>query len=407
MVRVLQIAVITLVASCGDNRAAPPQADSPPLPPLDADVCAPVIGEPDLALDLVAGGFDKPVYAGAPAGDSRIFVIEHHTGLAKIIENGVVRSIPFLDLGNEISRSTEAGLLTLAFHPRFTDNATFYVTYTRPPNELVLEEWKVDPGDPNRGDPTTRREILAISQSTAIHAGGRVAFGPDGYLYLGHGDGGPQHDPEGNAQDLGKLLGKFLRIDVDRRDPGLEYAIPSDNPFVDVPGVRGEIWAYGVRNPWGFAIDPATGHLFFGDVGLARWEEIDVIPSSAPGGNYGWPIVMGPECEIPGCDKTGLTPPLVAIAYGGSNLCATVGGAVYRGCRMPGHHGRFFYSDFCASFIHSIRWSELSPMSVVRVEHPSISNIVPFISAIGIDGHGELLIVDWDAGQIHRVVPAP
>jgi hypothetical protein len=404
MVRVMLMA---LIAACGDNLPAPPPADIAPLPPVDAGLCTPVIGEPELALELVAGGFEKPVYAGAPAGDSRIFVIEHHRGRAHVIENGVVRDTPLLDLESEITRSSEAGLLTLAFHPRFADNATFYVTFTMPGNVLALEEWKIDPSDPNRGDPASRRRILEIPQTTNFHFGGRAAFGPDGYLYLGHGDGGPQRDPEGNAQDLGKLLGKFLRIDVDRRDAGLEYAIPADNPFVDVPGARGEIWAYGVRNPWGFAIDPATGHLYFGDVGLAKWEEIDVIPASAPGQNYGWPIITGDECETPGCDKTGLVLPLVAMRYVAQQMCATVGGAVYRGCRMPGHHGRFFYSDFCASFVHSFRWSELAPTSVVVTEHASISNAVPFISAIGTDGFGELLVVDWDDGKIHRVVPVP
>jgi glucose/arabinose dehydrogenase len=405
----LRLSACLILGACSETpRGA---ADARPAV-IDAAVgpvapsCDPVLGEPELDLELVAEGFDKPVHVSAPPGDRRLFVLEQHTGRVKIIADGAVRARPFLEVGGQLARAYEQGLLSLAFHPDYAANGRFFLTFTRTDNAMMLEEWRVS-DDPDRANEGSRRTILEIPQPTNIHIGGRVEFGPDGYLYLGHGDGGPQFDPEGRAQDLGSLLGKFLRIDVDAEAAGLRYAIPADNPFVGVAGARPEIIAYGVRNPWGWSIDPATGYLYFGDVGLARWEEISVLADATAGANFGWPILMGNECVESGCDSTGLTAPLHVYSYINQQRCAVVGGQVYRGCRMPGHHGRFFFSDFCAGFVHSLRWSALTPASTEIVEHTSLVDRLPYVSGFGRDAAGELLILDWEGGKVHRIVPAP
>jgi glucose/arabinose dehydrogenase len=399
------------LAACGDERAPiVVVADAGP-PPIDGGTtraCEPVLGEPELDLELVASGFDKPVHVITPPGDARLFVLEQHAGRVRIVADGSVLPTPFLDIGDEVAKAMEQGLLSLAFHPRFAENRRFYLTYTRVDDDaLVLEEWQVSSTDPDRADPSTRRQVLAIPQGTNFHHAGRVAFGPDGYLYLGHGDGGPQHDPDGHTQDMTLLLGKFLRIDVDGRDGDLGYAIPADNPFVDVAGARPEIYALGVRNPWGWSIDPATGNLYFGDVGLAQFEEIDVLPAGAGGQNFGWPVLMGNACQTPGCDPTPYTPPVYSYAYANLQLCAVIGGHVYRGCRMPGYHGRYFFGDFCAGFLRSFRWSALDSDPVQVTEHTSLAGRIDSLSGIGLDANGELLLLDYDQGTIQRVVPKP
>jgi glucose/arabinose dehydrogenase len=372
--------------------------------------CVPVLGEPELDLELVASGFDKPVSVSVAPHDPRLFMLEQHTGRVKIVDGGQVLDEPFLDIGGEVARANEQGLLSLAFHPRYDENHRFFIAYTRASDDwLVIEEWQVAAENPDRADASTRKIILAIEQSTNFHHSGRAAFGPDGYLYIGHGDGGPQHDPMHHAQDMSLLLGKFLRIDVDSSENGLPYGIPPTNPFVHTPGARPEILALGVRNPWGWSFDAATGHIYFGDVGLAQFEEINVLPAGTSGQNFGWPMFMGNACQpdqTDSCDTTGLTPPLYQYAYSAQNLCAVVGGQVYRGCKMPGHHGRYFFGDFCAGFVRSFRWSALDPTAPLAVtEHAAISGRLEFLSGIGLDANGELLLLDHDGGTIQRVVP--
>jgi glucose/arabinose dehydrogenase len=324
-----------------------------------------------------------------------------------VVEDGQLRALPFLDLGGNVASSMEQGLLSLAFHPRFADNRRFFVSYVRRDAALVVEEWRASPDEPLRAE-GREKTIFEIPQDTsAFHYGGQIGFGPDGMLYLGRGDGGPQRDPEGHTQDLTLLFGKFLRVDVDREDAGLPYAIPADNPFVGRADARGEIYVWGVRNPWSWSIDPATGHLYFGDVGFNRWEEINVIPAGGAGRNYGWPIVTGSECEVEGCDQTGLVAPLVTYPWATLERCAAIGGHVYRGCRMPGHHGRYFYSDFCATWLRSFRWSALDDQPVTVTDHAGVSGLLYNVSSLGLDGQGELLLVDWEDGKLYRVVPAP
>ncbi len=230
-----------------------------------------------------------------------------------------------------------------------------------------------------------------------------MAFGPDGKLYIGLGDGGSAGDPLGNGQDLDTLLGKLLRIDVDAAAP---YAVPPDNPLVGRAGARGEIWAFGLRNPWRFAFDSATGDLYIGDVGQNRREEIDVGLSSRRGGeNYGWNVTEGGLCFAPasGCDTRGLTAPV--LDYGHDQGCSVTGGVVYRGCRMPGHQGRYFYGDYCTGFVRSFRLEGGRAADAVDFSarlRPGLSQV----SSFGLDADGEVLVLDYD-GELYRLIPAP
>lgn len=406
-----EVTLAALLAGCSGEPAGlvdPPAPEPDAAPPTGGlPECDPVIGEPDLALEMVAQGFDKPVQIWSAPNRDRLFVIEQHTARAWMVEDGQVLPEPFLDLGDSVSRAFEQGLLSLAWHPDFAANGRFFITYTRRDDALVLEEWWTSPDWNAAGQPEWQRELLAIEKPTNFHNGGTLGFGPDGDLYIGTGDGGPMYDLEGHAQDPGQLLGKFLRIDVDRAEGGLPYGIPPDNPFVGVAGARPEVWALGVRNPWGWSFDPATGHLYFGDVGLARAEEIDVIPAQTGGLNFGWPVLMGFDCVEPGCTSDGYQPPLTTYAYTNQELCSVIGGHVYRGCKMPGHHGKYFFSDFCAAFVRSFTWSETDPDAGTVHEWSSLSGALDKVSFIGVDRQGELLLVDWERGAIHRVVPAP
>lgn len=407
----LSLSLAWLVAlsavACGDNSVppfVPPTDDGGADPPVVED-CEPVTGEPDLTLEVVADGFDRPVHMASPPGDPRLFVLEQHTGDAWVIVDGEVLNEPFFSI-TELSRAFEQGLVGLTFHPDYALNGRFFVAYTAPDDALHIQEWQVS-GDPNLANPDTRRDILVIEQPTDYHQGGRMQFGMDGYLYIGLGDGGPQHDPEGNAQNLGSLLGKFIRIDVDNVAEGELYRIPPDNPFVDEPGARPEVYALGVRNPWGWSIDRATGHLYFGDVGLSNFEEISVLPGSSSGGeNFGWAILHGTSsCEVPGCDPTPYVPPIYEYPYVTQMRCSVVGGYVYRGCKMPGHHGKYFFTDFCSAEVQSFYWSEFQPTVESVTLWQGVSDFLFRVSAFGQDHEGELYVVEWEDGILYKIVP--
>jgi hypothetical protein len=249
-------------------------------------------------------------------------------------------------------------------------------------------------------DAGSERLLLFVEQPFANHNGGGLAFGTDGFLYIALGDGGSGGDPFGNGQDLGTLLGKLLRIDVDRGSP---YAVPADNPFVSRGGARGEIWALGLRNPFRFSVDRSTSDLFIGDVGQSRREEIDVGVATQRGGeNYGWNVMEGFLCFSPssGCNQSGLTLPVLDYSEG----CAVIGGPVYRGCRMPGYHGTYFYGDYCAAFVRSFRF--LNGAAGERRDWTgTLGRGLDLLSSFGVDADGEVYLVDQD-GEIFKVVPA-
>jgi glucose/arabinose dehydrogenase len=375
--------VAAALSSCSVLVNPPP----PPPPPGDT------------GLVLVAEGFDQPVHVTAPAGDTRLFVVEQ-TGRVKVVKDGAVLPVPFLDLATRVSLGSEQGLLSIAFDPGYASNGRVFVSYTDLQGDTRIVRYHVS-ADPDRLDPQSGDTILAVDQPYANHNGGLVAFGPDGYLYIGLGDGGSGGDPQGNGQRLTTLLGKILRIDV--ADGRRLYAVPPDNPFVGQGGgVKGEIWSYGLRNPWRFSFDRVTGDLYIGDVGQGAWEEIDVATAASGRGrgvNYGWNVMEGAHCySAPTCSTAGLALPLVE--YGHGEGCSVTGGHVYRGTAVPALAGHYFYADYCEGWIRSFRLDG----GAATDEHSwaGILDAGGPISSFGEDGVGELYVVQH-GGRVWRI----
>lgn len=394
----LLAALATLGAGCGAGGGS---STAPPTPSVESG-CQPVAGTPALALRRVATGLARPVDVQAPPGDrARVFVVEQ-AGRIRILRDGTLVARPFLDLAGRVASGGERGLLGLAFHPDYARNGRLFVNYTDLRGDTVLAEFRAS-SDPDVADASGERVLLRVAQPFANHNGGGLAFGPDGKLYAGLGDGGSAGDPLGNGQRLDTLLGKLLRLDV---DAGMPYAIPADNPFAGRSDARGEIWAYGLRNPWRFGFDRAGGDLFIGDVGQAQREEIDVGSATRRGGeNYGWNVAEGTRCFAPpsGCDLSGLTPPV--LDYGHDEGCSVTGGVVYRGCRMPGWHGTYFYGDFCSGFVRSFRL-EAGRAVERRDWTATLGPGLGQVSSFGVDADGEIYVLDYD-GDVFRLVPAP
>ncbi len=358
-------------------------------------------GTPALAALLVAGGFTRPVDLQAPAGDCRLFVVEQ-PGRIRLVRDGVVQQTPFLDIVSRVrSSESERGLLGLAFHPDYAHNGRFFVNYTDLAGDTHISEFRADQPAAGVVSPDSERSILFVKQPFANHNGGGLAFGPDGFLYIGLGDGGSAGDPLGNAQNLGTLLGKMLRIDVDHGSP---YAVPQANPFADRAGARGEIWDFGLRNPWRFAFDRQTGDLLIGDVGQSRIEEIDLGRAGQGGANYGWNVTEGSACYRPaeGCDLAGLTLPIAEYTH--SEGCSITGGVVYRGRRLPGYQGTYFYSDYCQPFVRSLR-VEGGRAVDQRDFTSSVGRGLKSVTSFGVDADGEVYIVDYD-GEIYQIIPS-
>jgi glucose/arabinose dehydrogenase len=362
-----------------------------------------VPGTPNLTLSVVASGLSDPLDLQTPAGErGRLFVVEQG-GRIRIIRNGSVVATPYLDVSDRISSGGERGLLGLAFHPQFAQNGRFYAYYTDRRGDIRISEFRAASAGADTVDSGTERLLLFNThQPFANHNGGGLAFGADGFLYIGLGDGGGGGDPQNNAQNLGRALGKMLRIDVNNGNP---YAVPNGNPFVGRPGVLPEVWAYGLRNPFRFSFDRAGGDLYIGDVGQNQIEEIDVGARSRGGGeNYGWPITEGTQCFRPssGCNTAGLTLPVTQYNHGLG--CSVTGGYVYRGCRLPGYAGTYFYGDFCTGLVRSFRLVN-GQAAEERDWTSALSSSRYSISSFGIDDDGELYVVDY-GGQILRFGPA-
>ncbi|MBK7407740.1 MAG: PQQ-dependent sugar dehydrogenase [Saprospirales bacterium] len=267
----------------------------------------------------------------------------------------------------------------------------------------MVSRFSVDPTNPNVANPNSEQVLLTISQPFSNHNGGNVAFGPDGYLYIGMGDGGSANDPQNNGQTLTSLLGKMLRIDVDNQDPGLSYAIPPDNPFADpTDGIRDEIWAVGVRNPWRFSFDRLTGDLWIGDVGQGDWEEIDFQPAGSPGGeNYGWRCYEGNHAfNTSGCGAIGnYIFPVFDYSHAQSGGCSVTGGVVYRGCRYPNLYGHYVFADYCNGQFWSIASDGASGWDVYTLS--TLSSLQ--YTAFGEDYQGELYVTGHAQGRVYRV----
>jgi len=384
------------LAGCGSDGPADP-TPSPSPSPVN---CTPVTGTPPLTSQLVAAGFRNPLdLQSAPGDHERLYVVEQG-GRIRVVRGGQVAATPFLDIGSRISSGGERGLLGLAFHPQFATSRRFFVNYTDPDGDTRIAEFRATSSD--QADAQSERLLLAVDQPFANHNGGGLAFGNDGMLYVALGDGGSGGDPLGNGQDLSTPLGKLLRIDVDRGSP---FAVPSDNPFVSRPGAFPAVWAYGLRNPFRFSVDRSTGDLYIGDVGQNRLEEIDVGLAARGGGeNYGWNMMEGLSCFSPasGCNMSGLTLPVVDYSH--SDGCSVTGGVVYRGCRLPGYAGTYFYGDFCTGIIRSFRL-ENGRASDQRDWTAALGRGIGNISSFGTDQDGEVYVVDYD-GEVYRIVPA-
>jgi glucose/arabinose dehydrogenase len=342
----------------------------------------------------------SPLYLTAPPADARLFIVEK-TGGIRIVKEGLLLEAPFLDLSTKVSAGSEQGLLGLAFDPEYATNGRFVVHYTDLAGNTVLSRLQVS-ADPDRAEPASEQVILTVAQPAANHNGGQVAFGPDGFLYLGLGDGGPGGDPQGRGQDLSDLLGSILRIDVRAGDP---YTVPADNPFVGNPEARAEIWSYGLRNPWRFSFDRANGDLYIADVGESQREEVDVSTAADGGGraaNYGWSVMEGSRCfRGPACDQTGLTLPL--LEYTHQEGCSITGGYVYRGSAIPSLQGHYFYADLCGGWVRSFR--DAGGTVADEASWPSLSPGGPVLS-FGEDSAGELYILQAGGG-VFKIVPEP
>ncbi|MGJ7915058.1 PQQ-dependent sugar dehydrogenase [Massilia sp. LXY-6] len=380
----LPLLSLFLLAACGGGGGgggATPDAGTPVVQPP-----APPPGSLTLALAPFASGLSSPTFLTAPPGDARQFIVER-AGRILVMQGGTLLPQAFLDLRAVTDVTGEGGLLSMAFDPGYAGNGRFYVYRTNANHDIVVERYTVS-SDPDRADPASKLTVLQIAHPVFTnHFGGLLAFGPDGYLYLGTGDGGSAGDPNGNAQNPASLLGKLLRLDVRSASAAVPYLIPETNPYRNQSGSRPEIWALGLRNPWRFAFD--AGQLYIADVGQDQREEIDLESASQGGLNYGWNRMEGSACyQAQTCDRTGLALPVLDYGHDGG-ACSITGGYVYRGSAIPELAGHYFYSDYCAGFLRSFLAVD---RAVTAPREWSVSKPGQVLS-FGQDGQGELYVL--------------
>jgi glucose/arabinose dehydrogenase len=344
-----------------------------------------------VTLTSFATGFTRPLEIVC-AGDSRLFVVEQ-TGRIKILNaDGTTNATPFLNINSIISSTNERGLLGLAFSPNYADNGQFYVNYTNLAGNTVIARYRRSTTDPSVADPNSGSVILTINQPFSNHNGGCIRFGPDGYLYIAMGDGGSGDDPQGNGQNKNTLLGKMLRINPEIDTP--ELGIPQDNPFVGIDGAD-EIWATGLRNPWKFSFDRTAGNIWIADVGQGALEEINRMPATQAGVNYGWRCFEGSQSHITdGCSQTE-TYTMPFADYGRTNnACSVTGGYVYRGSTYPELVGKYVFGDYCNS-----RIALLDDSANITWSSPFTGNFATF----GEDNSGELYVAGINNGIISKI----
>ena len=355
-----------------------------------------------LGLTQVASGLSSPLLVtNAGDGSRRLFVVEQ-TGEVRIVKDGTLLAAPFIDLSRSVSRGGEQGLLGLAFHPHYETNGKLYLSYTDLKGTSIIREYHVSSSNPDRVDGSSGRTILRVAQPYENHNGGHIAFGPDGYLYIGFGDGGSGGDPGNRAQSALSLLGKMLRIDVNRRTGSLAYGIPTTNPYVGRTGLD-QIWAAGLRNPWRWSFDRLTGDLWIGDVGQESREEVDRAlavrgrnAGRAP--NFGWRLMEGTRCFQPssGCNRTGTTLPMTEYGHS-SGRCAITGGYVYRGKAYPDLVGAYLFGDYCSGEIWYVDRGAARGVAPTRALDTSES-----LTSFGEDESGELYLTSA-AGTVYRI----
>ncbi|MFZ4875972.1 PQQ-dependent sugar dehydrogenase [Janthinobacterium sp. Mn2066] len=389
--RLLLVCCLGLLAACGGSHHDHHPGTTPTPTPLA------------LALQPVASGLSSPIFLTAPPGDSRLFIVER-PGRIRIVANGALLAAPFLDISGLTTNDGERGLLSMAFHPQYASNGYFFLYYTNLAGDIVIERRQVSAGNANLADPLSVLTILTIAHPTfSNHYGGQLSFGPDGYLYAGTGDGGSAGDPPGNAQNTHVLLGKLLRLDVNASSVAQPYAIPAGNPFAGVAGQRGEIWAYGLRNPWRYAFDVPAQLLYIADVGQARVEEVDVSPAGQSGNTYGWNIMEGNVCyNSSSCSQAGLVLPAITYGHDSAGGCSITGGYVYRGTALPELAGQYLYSDYCSGWLKSFSYSNGTASAVTDWGIMNVGNILSF----GQDAQNELYMLSMlsGTGTVYRIV---
>jgi glucose/arabinose dehydrogenase len=376
------IAAVTLCVMCacgGSSSSTPAQPSS-------------------VKITLVSSisGFSSPVgIQTLNDGTRRLFVVEQG-GTIRIVQNSAIVATPFLDIRSKVTSGGEEGLLGLAFHPNYVQNGRFFVHYDRTVNtqaQSVIAEYARSASDPNVADPASERILLTVNQPFGNHKGGQLAFGPDGFLYIGLGDGGSENDPLGNGQNTNTMLGKLLRIDVNTTTAGKQYGIPADNPFASGGGLP-EIFAFGLRNPWRFSFDTATGRLFVGDVGQDKFEEVDLVTR---GNNLGWNVMEATHCFNPssGCNMTGLTLPIAEYSHSEGN--AVMGGYVYHGSLIPALQNAYVFGDFGSGNIWMLTESASGTWTRSLLLASGLN-----ISSFGQDVNGELFVVDY-SGKVWQI----
>lgn len=338
-------------------------------------------------------------FLAPPDATNRIFAATQN-GKIFVFNNSQSVTSAKLFLSQSTNFTGEMGLIGMAFHPDFQSNGYFYIVYnTFKPLGTIVSRFKVSAANPDSADKASELILLNIPASTQLHKGGKLLFGSDGYLYIGIGDGGGQGDPNNNAQNLTRLYGKILRIDVNNTSGGRNYSIPNTNPFYqNTSGYREEIFAYGLRNPWKFSQDPVTGKIWLGDVGNNIAEEIDIIES---GINYGWKIMEGFECFSPSvnCDTTGLRKPVFQYLHTKGEASSITGGFVYRGSKLPALYGKYIFSDFVSGEIWNLNYDGVNPATRTLLYNTNFS-----VSNIGIDKNNELYFCNYANGKIFQLI---
>jgi glucose/arabinose dehydrogenase len=416
--RLLGVALVAALAwGCGGSGQATPSTAGPTAPRPSVSAAAGASASPStggspgtpapagsfapaglaVTMEPFVDGLDSPLAAvNAGDGSGRVFVVEQG-GLIRIVNDGRLLPDPFLDISAEISSGGERGLLGLAFHPDYPQDPRFFVDYTDTSGDTHVASFTVDPSNPDRANQGSEQRLVFVDQPYANHNGGALGFGPDGDLYIALGDGGSGGDPHGNGQKLSTMLGKILRIDVGKPD-ATSYTDPPDNPFVSTEGAEPSIFLYGLRNPWRFSFDRATGDLWIGDVGQGAWEEVDVARKGTSGENYGWNRMEATHCFRPseGCDENGLTMPVAEYSH--SDGCTVIGGYVYRGSAQPALAGGYVFGDYCSGTIWAI-----DPAGDQLREPTVVGHMDGSLSSFGEDEAGELYVTDLSGGRLLKV----
>ncbi len=395
--RAARLAMLTIASAaalfcgCGAPAAVPPSTGPAPATSSVSAGSAAVPGPATVSgLGLITN------IVAPDDGSGRLFVTDQ-VGVIRVVRDGKVVATSALDIKAKVgSTGTEQGLLGLAFPPGFATKQRAYVYFTDTAGTSRVYRIRVNASDPDSFDPASMQLLLSIPQPYANHNGGQLAFGPDGYLYLGFGDGGGAGDPGNRAQDLGVLLGKILRIDVETTPSSPAYGIPPGNPFAGRAGARPEIWEYGLRNPWRFSFDPATGDLWIGDVGQDKWEEIDHVAAGTPAGqDFGWPLYEGNHLYNATAKSAGFVWPVAEYPHPTGD--SVTGGSVYRGSAFPAEQGLYVFGDYVSGKIWTLaRAGSGWTMRLVATTNWGISTF-------GVDGSGELWAADRNAGTIHRL----